>query len=145
MQHAAKRPGTVLPGSVIYYTHSLRLLHAAALHFDKSSDGVELTDTAKLIHSCPAFESGSCPFAKCADKDAVRKALLRIPPSHFSVEAREGGKQFLAVLKELHTTVAASSAGSVVGSPFQMTACPVTSVVHVVDVPTTNTEPATAP
>jgi hypothetical protein len=42
------------------------------------------------------------------------------------------------VLKELHTTVAAGSAGSVVGSKFQSTACPVTSMGHVVDVPTTS-------
>lgn len=117
--------------------------YAAALHFD-DSDGDESTDTAKLIHSCPAFESGSCPFAGCTDEDAVRKALLQIPPSHFSAEAGAGGKQFLAVLQELHNTVTAADNSSV-DSKFHLTACPVASMVHVVPNTTTPSTTASAP
>jgi heme oxygenase (biliverdin-producing, ferredoxin) len=107
--------------------------YAAALHLDECSDGDESTDTSKLILSCPAFERGSCPFAGCADDDAVRKALLQVPKSHF--EGEKQGKQFISALQELHTITAATATANV-DSKFQFKACPVTSKVHVPTSPT---------
>jgi len=47
--------------------------------------------------SCPAFESGSCPFKDAKNADEVRHALLDVPPSHLEEKGH-----FYRALRHLH-------------------------------------------
>jgi heme oxygenase (biliverdin-producing, ferredoxin) len=98
--------------------------YAIALHSDDDSESE--SGTSKLIQSCPAFQQGSCPFASCADEDAVRKQLLQIPPSHY--ESGKGGPEFLRVLQELHAVASLPIASD---KKFQLSACPVASKIPI--------------
>lgn len=75
-----------------------------------------------LIHSCPAFEKGVCPFSTCSDEDEIRKMLLEIPASHFE---NRRGEQFKTILQSLHTTATNHKAEGVLG----MAACPVANLL----------------
>jgi hypothetical protein len=76
-----------------------------------------------LIHSCPAFEKGVCPFSTCSDEDEIRKMLLEIPASHFE---NRRGEQFKTILQSLHTTATNHKAEGV----LNMAGCPVANLLQ---------------
>jgi hypothetical protein len=96
--------------------HSTIAATAAAAVDDHSASSDD------LIHSCPAFEKGVCPFSTCSDEDEIRKMLLEIPASHFE---NRRGEQFKTILQSLHTTATNHKTEGLVG----MAACPVANLL----------------
>ena len=79
--------------------------YAVALHHEEKKEGDTDSSTSAhdnnnnnaLLHSCPAFEQGSCPFKDAKSADEVRQKLLTLPPSHLEESGR-----FHHVIQELH-------------------------------------------
>ena len=111
---------------------------------DSTSKATSTTTTASSSHepraalsltsSCPAFQSGSCPFKDAKSAEEVRQKLLQVPPSHL-----EQSGEFYKVIQQMHTTIntTKNTANSnnkkgdeTTTTPFHLPGgCPVQSVV----------------
>ena len=65
---------------------------------DEDESGSQVDNLLEVaMTSCPAFESGSCPFKDAKNADQVRHALLEVPPSHLEEKGH-----FYRALRHLH-------------------------------------------
>lgn len=77
--------------------HKASCPYAVSLSDDEDNGSQRDNLLEVAMTSCPAFESGSCPFKDAKNSEQVRHALLNVPPSHL-----EESGHFSRALRHLH-------------------------------------------